>query len=259
MKIITCYKLVCDEQDIAIAGDRSLDVSKAEPKVNQFDLNAIEAGMQIAADVQDSTVTALCVGGQKYLDNSKVRKDVLSRGPDSLVLVIDESLQNALPHVSAQALAAASQKIGFDLIICGDGSGDLYAQQVGLLLGELLQVPTINAISKVVSVDSHQIVVERTLEDEVEVLAIPLPAVISVTADINVPKIPAMKAILSAAKKPANTYSAADIGFVTTSEVLAEMIAVKAPEQKQRSRIVIEGDGEEQIAEFVQQLKKAFN
>ena len=43
MKIITCYKCVPDEQDIAINNaDGSLDLSKADAKISQYDLNAIE-------------------------------------------------------------------------------------------------------------------------------------------------------------------------------------------------------------------------
>ena len=44
MKIITCYKCVPDEQDIAVNNaDGSLDFSKADAKISQYDLNAIEA------------------------------------------------------------------------------------------------------------------------------------------------------------------------------------------------------------------------
>ena len=43
MKIITCYKCVPDEQDIAVNNaDGSLDFSKADAKISQYDLNAIE-------------------------------------------------------------------------------------------------------------------------------------------------------------------------------------------------------------------------
>ncbi|MDY8772693.1 electron transfer flavoprotein, partial [Escherichia coli] len=59
-----------------------------------------------------------------------------------------------------------------------------------------------------------------------ETLSIPLPAVVAVSTDINSPQIPSMKAILGAAKKPV------------------------------RQRIVIEGDGEEQIAAFAENLRK---
>ncbi|MCP0723189.1 electron transfer flavoprotein, partial [Salmonella enterica subsp. enterica serovar Montevideo] len=80
------------------------------------------------------------VGG-KALTNAKGRKDVLSRGPDELIVVIDDQFEQALPQHTA-----AAQKSGFDLLICGDGSSDLYAQQVGLLVGEALNIPAINGV-----------------------------------------------------------------------------------------------------------------
>ena len=79
-----------------------------------------------------------------------MRKDVLSRGPHSLYMVQDAQLEHALPLDTAKALAATDfEKIGFDLLIFGEGSGDLYAQQVGLLVGEILQLPVINAVSAI--------------------------------------------------------------------------------------------------------------
>lgn len=257
MKILACYKLVPEEQDITIQSDGSLNTNKAEPKISQFDLNAVEAAVEIKAGVEGSSVIALSAGGIA-LDNTKARKDILSRGPDELNLVIDTSLEQALPHQSARALAAAAQKIGFDLIICGDGSGDLYAQQVGTLVGEYLKIPNINAVSKIITADGGKLTVERTLDDEIEVLEIPLPALISVTADINVPKIPAMKAILAAAKKPVKILSTADIGLTAPQE-LAKMLNTKAPEQTERKKIIIEGDGDEQIATFADHLRKVLN
>ncbi|SUG49554.1 Protein fixA [Salmonella enterica subsp. arizonae] len=76
---------------------------------------------QLKQQAGDAVVTAMSVGGQA-LTNAKGRKDVLSRGPDDLIVVIDEQFEQALPQQTAAALAAAAQKAGFDLIICGDGS-----------------------------------------------------------------------------------------------------------------------------------------
>ena len=78
---------------------------------------------------------------------------------------------------------------------------DLYAQQVSLLLGEMLHIPAINGVSKILSLVDNTLTVERALEDEIETLSIPLPAAIAVSTDINSPQIPSMKAILGAAKK----------------------------------------------------------
>ncbi|MBO0398483.1 electron transfer flavoprotein FixA [Aeromonas veronii] len=254
MKIITCYKFVPDEQDITInKADGSLDFSKADGKISQYDLNAIETACQLKQLSGEAQVVAMSVGG-KALTNAKGRKDVLSRGPDELIVVIDDQFEQALPQQTAIALAAAAQKSGFDLLICGDGSSDLYAQQVGLLVGETLNVPAINGVSKILSLTDSTLTVERELEDEVETLSIPLPAVISVSTDINTPQIPSMKAILGAAKKPVQVWSPADIGLNSMQAYSEQQVA--APKLRERQRVVIEGDGEEQIAVFVENLRK---
>ncbi|WP_330981837.1 MULTISPECIES: putative electron transfer flavoprotein FixA [Enterobacterales] len=253
MKIITCYKSVPDEQDIIIDTDGALDFSRAENKISQYDLNAIEAAVQLKAQDPACHVVAMSVGGSA-LNNVKGRKDVLSRGPDELVVVIDEQLEHALPHQTAAILAGAARKQGFDLILCGDGSADLYAQQVGLLVGEALSVPALNGIKRIISSSADALVVERELEDETETLTVSLPAVLCVTTDINAPQIPSMKAILSAAKKPVQVWTAAEAGVTEFAARSAQQIA--APKQKERLRVVIEGDGEEQIAAFAGHLRK---
>lgn len=252
MKIIVCCKVVPEEQDIVVESSRKIDISRTAAKISQYDLNAIECAMQLAG--KDGTVVALTVGPKKWLDNSKIRKDILSRGPASLEIVMDDALEGALPDVTANVLAAACKKIGFDLVLCGEGSGDLYAQQTGILLGELLDVPSINGISEV-KVDGGNVICERDLEQEVEVIEMPLPAVLSVTSDINVPKIPTMKAILGAAKKPSNVTNLAALQVDVTP--LATTVSVLAPEAGERLNKVVEGDGDEALAAFVEMLRKA--
>lgn len=73
MKIITCYKCVPDEQDIAINNaDGTLDFSKADSKISQYDLNAI-ASCQLKQQLGDAQVVAMSVGG-KALTNAKGAK-----------------------------------------------------------------------------------------------------------------------------------------------------------------------------------------
>lgn len=70
MKIITCFKLVPEEQDIVVTPEYTLNFDNADAKISQFDLNAIEAASQLATD--DDEIAALTVGGS-LLQNSKVR------------------------------------------------------------------------------------------------------------------------------------------------------------------------------------------
>ncbi len=254
MNIITCYKSVPDEQDITVnSADGSLDFSRANTKISQYDLNAIEAANQLRAQLDGIQITAMSVGG-KALTNAKARKDVLSRGADDLVVVVDDQFEASLPYQTAVALAAAATKNGYDLILCGDGSADLSSQQVSLLVGEILNIPAINGINKIVSLSNDSITVERELENEIETLTIPLPAVIAVSTDINTPQIPSMKAILGAAKKPVQQWSVTDLGLDAIDARSEQKVA--APKQKVRQRIIIEGDGDDQIAELAEHLRK---
>ena len=57
MKIITCFKLVPEEQDIVVTPEYTLNFDNADAKISQFDLNAIEAASQLATD--DDEIAAL--------------------------------------------------------------------------------------------------------------------------------------------------------------------------------------------------------
>lgn len=253
MNVVTCYKIVPEEQDIAVLPDRTLSLDKAEWKIGQYDLNAIEAGLQIVEEV-GGKVTALSVGA-KQLDNSKLKKGILSRGPQDLFLVVDNQLEGADTYQTAVTLAAAIGKTGaYDLVICGEGSSDLYAQQVGPQLGELLEIPVINAVSKIAA-DGNKVIVERTLEEEIEVLEITLPAVLCVTTDINLPRISTMKEILAASKKPVTQWTIADLG-IEASVKPTEILSTLASQQAERRGIVIEGDSEEEIQKLFNYLYK---
>ncbi|EJU3549399.1 electron transfer flavoprotein [Salmonella enterica] len=254
MKIITCFKLVPEEQDITVTPEHSLNFDRAEAKISQFDLNAIEAAAQLAGDGDE--IAALTVGGS-LLQNSKARKDVLSRGPDALFMVQDAQLEHALPKETALALASAAEKIGFDLLLFGEGSGDIYAQQVGLLTGELLKLPVINAVSHIQR-DGDKIIVERTLEEDVEIIELTLPAVLCVTSDINVPRIPSMKAILGAGKKAVTSWLASDIHWTPTTP-MAELVAISVPPQTERKHIILDNDSPEAITALADHLKKSLN
>lgn len=253
MNIIVCYKLSPDAEDIQALPDGSLNMLNAEWRIGQYDQMAIEAGAQLA-EAGSGTLTALSVG-PKELESSKARKAILSRGPGDLIQVIDEALRDADSHMTARALAGAIRKRGeYDLVLCGEGSADLYAQQVGAQLGQLLEVPTLNAVGKITP-NGKKVVVERMLEDEVEILEIELPAVFSVTTAINLPRIPGMKDILAAGKKPVTVWSLAYIEEAEPRRML-EAISTRAPKQADRKKIIREGESEAVVRALITDLRK---
>lgn len=257
MKLIACCKVVHDEQDITTRPDRTLATDNAGLKISLYDLNAIETAVEIATAQGDSRVTALTVGVSGMVENAKIKKDILSRGPDSLAIVSDEACHALYSTDTANVIAQAAKKIGFDLLVFGEGSGDLYAQQTGLAVGEYLGLPCVNAVNKI-TIDGDKVLVERDLENFTEELELTLPAVISVTSSINTPKLPSMKAILAANKKPVEKWSLADVGADISAPTVVQT-QVCAPEQSDRLGIILESDSDENIAIFAEHLRQAVN
>ena len=62
MKIAAAFKVVPDDQDIKVAGDRTLDYSKAKNTISVYDLNALEVAAQLAAEVEGSAAVAITAG-----------------------------------------------------------------------------------------------------------------------------------------------------------------------------------------------------
>lgn len=250
MKIIVCCKVVPNEEELQVLPSRELGFDGVPWKISQYDLNALESGKQMAAG--GGSMTALSIGGTEALGSSKIQKDILSRGPDSLKLVLDDGkpFQDSLQ--TAKAIAGAVRAAGeYDLVLCGMGSSDLYFQEVGVQVGALLGLPAVNNVTGIKPAGEGVVEVERTLENEVEVLEVPLPAVLSVSSEINVPSVPAMRDIMKAGKKPVEKLDCLDCG-----EASLRTLEQMAPEQQERRQELVEGDGEEAVDALVRFLKK---
>ncbi len=251
MKIVVSFKVVPDDQDIQVSGDGSLDFSKAHTIVSTFDVNAMEAAALLAAANEGSSVVGVTVGDKK-IDDSKLKKNVLARGVDELFMTADDACADMDAHATAAALAELVAKVGdYDLILCGDGSADNYAQQVDVQLAAKLGLPVVNGATKIEAGDGF-VTVERTLEDVVETVEVPLPAVVSVTPDAALPRIPGMKDILAAGKKPMNVV-AADGTYANAIEV----VDCKAPEQADRKLEIIDASEDGAIEKFAAAIKAA--
>ena len=225
MNIAVAVKVVPDDQDIAVAADRTLDYSKAHQVVSEYDLNAIEAAALLAEDA-GATLYAVSASNAKA-DDLKVKKSILSRGPAELCMIADDAFAFADARVTARALATLVRGIGeVDLVVCGDGSADMYAGQVDVQLAAELGMPVVNAVTSI------------KLEDGVAVVERTLPDVVAVTPECAYPRIAGMREILTAGKKPATVTSAADAGVDVSAAV--EIASVTAPEQAARKRQVFD-------------------
>lgn len=250
-KLLVCYKWVLDEQDIKIASDLSLDTGRAKYKISDYDKNAIEAAVQLA-EKHGVSVEALTFGTAAAKQSLK---DALSRGLDKVYWIGDEAAKQADAFVTANILAAAIKKIGpFDMILCGEGSSDSYSQQTASRLAVLLGIPAITFVQQLTVTDGHVIAV-RKLGDCTEEITVTGPVIISVLPEINKPRIPGLKQVMAAAKKPSEEIQMANLGLAAQQLVpKVSCVELKGYSMDRKKIIFKETNQADNVAKLVASL-----
>lgn len=254
MDIIVCLKQIVDLQQVRIKKETREPVLEGLPLIfGDMDRNALEEAVRLK-EKGEGKVIALSAGSPKLRDTIK---DALSRGADEAFILIDP-LFNALDSSrTAKVLAKGIQKIGkYDLVLLGEGSTDNYSGQVGARLTELLNLPAITYVRQLEHVNSKVRAV-RSMEGCFEVVETQLPALITVTSEINQPRIPSLSQILRASRKPVQEWKSADLGL--TAEELGEsdirVVSNLAP-VAQRKQVIFEGEVDKNITALIDSLLK---
>jgi electron transfer flavoprotein beta subunit len=215
MKIIACVKLIPDPEApiqhyrIDAMGRKMETVQGVQPVVNPFDENAVEAALQLK-ELHGGKVTALTVGSGV---SQEALKRALRMGADDAVQVVGENLQEPAPQATAYLLAKAIQKIGpYDLILCGRQAGDWDQGQVGAFVAECLSIPFLSFVKHIQMNRPGVLRVQRLSEDGYEVMELPMPCLLTVTNEINLPRLTTVAGVLRASKTKIPVWTVKDIG-----------------------------------------------
>lgn len=252
MNIIVCVKQIVDLKQIRIKRETREPILEGLPlALSDLDKNALEAAIRLKEALPPSPsgrgaggevkITVVSVSASPKL--KETMKEALAMGADEAVLVSDPAVAGNDPAANAALLAAAIKKVGdFDLILMGEGSADNYSGQIGPRVAELLGLPQVTYATGL-EVTGTTAKVTRNLDEEIEVVTTPLPAVVTVLSEINEPRIPALAQILRAGRKPVSEYKAADLGItaVGPAAALTQVQSNLAPAQE-RKNVLFEGD-----------------
>lgn len=243
MNIVVAMKQIPDLQQVRIKNRRPI-LEDVPLTFGNIDRNALEAGVLIKEQVGGS-VTVVAAGKEGLEDTVK---EALAAGADQAYLIIYDEREDMESSISAGLLAEAIKQLGSpDLVLFGEGSGDNYSSQVGSRVAELLDLPQVGYVERI-EVAEGKVLVTRSLEDGQEVLEVTLPAVLTVVADLNQPRIPSVTQILKAGKKPRKVMSAQELlGAVPTPKVTT--LSNLAPEIERKKIQVGSAD------ELVQKLR----
>jgi len=246
-RILVCLKQAVDVSQLKVdPSTRQLVTAGAPKKISDFDKNALEEAIKIREKNAGVEVFTLTVTSE---DAKAVLREGLAIGADKAYCVNDPAFQGVDTSGTAYILGEMVKKIGgFDLILCGDSSLDSFSGLVGSRMAELLNLPQITSVRKV-TVEGDSVVAERSLEDAVETVKARMPALVSVTREINQPRIPSLMMIMKASKKEIVTWSLKDLN-VPAEKISAKIEVLEALAPKmERKKIKITGETAQEIAE----------
>ena len=191
MNIVVCVKQVPDTTEIKIDPiTNTLIREGVDSIINPFDLYAIEEAVKIKESF-GGTVTAISMGPPQA---ETALREAVSLGVDNIILLSDRKFAGADTWATSLTLSAAIRKIGkVDLIFFGQQAIDGDTAQVGPGVAAHLDIEQVCFVSKIVSIENENVVLERLMEDGYDILRTKMPLALSVVKEINSPRLPSLR------------------------------------------------------------------
>ena len=254
MNIVVCVKYVPDAQAERTfnASDSTTDRVNVDGLLSELDEYAVEEALKIV-EAGEGEVTVLTIGPDEASD---AIKKALQMGADKGVHVIDDAIHGSDALATSLLLAKAIEKIGVpDLIVTGMSSTDGIMGVVPTMLAERLGLPAVTFASEL-TVGAGSVSARRDGDVASQTIEAALPALVSVTDQINEPRYPSFKGIMAAKKKPVEQWGLADLGIdpslVGLDAAWTTVVSfAKRPPRAQGQIVTDGGDGGTQLAEFL--------
>lgn len=258
MNIVVCVKQVPASNEARMDPVTNTVIREnVESILNPFDAFAVEEAVRLKARCDGSSVMAISMGVPSA---AQMLRGVIAVGSDQAMLLTDRAFAGADTWATANALASA---IGIlpqpDLILCGRMATDGDTAQVGPMLAEVLDIPHVTDVAEIVEAGEHSVVVRKLTDDGYQVLQVPLPALLSVTKEINVPRLPSIAGVLRGAEAEVQICSAAQLGVdparVGLAGSVTKVVRTMRPDHRVKSE-VLEGSVPEQTRALLERLRE---
>jgi electron transfer flavoprotein beta subunit len=241
MKILICLSNVPDTTTkVKFTGDNTaFDKAGVQWIINPWDELALTRALEIK-EASAGAITNITIATVGSADVEPTMRKGLAIGADDAIRV-DTDPKDAY-YVAAQLAEVAKD---FDIIISGIEASDYNGSAVGGMLAEFLNTPSVSSVSGM-EIEAGAIMVTREIDGGSEKVAVEAPFVAIVQKGITKePRIPAMRGIMMARKKPLKVVPAIDV------EALTEFANFELPTAKAACKMV----DAENVKELVDLLK----
>ena len=199
MRIIVCVKQVPDTQKVQVDPVTGVLIRNGiDTKMNPYDLYALETALRIK-EKTGAEIHVISMGP----DAAKaVLVESMAMGADEAWLLSDRRFAGADVLATSFTLAQGIKAIGdVDLILCGKQTTDGDTAQVGPAIGEVLNMPHVSWVRKLVDADDKGLVVQQEMMDSVADVRLNYPCLLTVEKGIFEPGLPSYLKMKEARKK----------------------------------------------------------
>jgi electron transfer flavoprotein beta subunit len=240
MKILVCVSNVPDTTTrIKLTTDQTaVDLANVQWILNPWDELALTRALELkeGSGGKIEKVTVITVGEKQA---EPTMRKALAIGADDAIRV------DAAPGDAFSVAHEVSQAVkdeNYDIILCGIESSDYNGSSMGGMLSEFLELPSVSSVSKL-EIEGDQVKVNREIPGGYEVVEPEVPFVAIVQKGITKePRIPSMRGIMMARKKPLKIVAA------TGAEPLTEFAAYEPPQPKAACKMIDAENADELVA-----------
>lgn len=259
-EIIVCIKQIPDPEHFSkISLDpatKTITRQGIPAVINPADKNALEEALRIRERYSGKVAVATMGPSQAR----RALEEALAMGADEAVLLCDTAFAEADTLATAYSLACNIRDMGtFDLILCGNETADSGTGQVGPQLAEFLGIPCVSNVKEIAVEQGMNLVVKQALERGYLKVKLGLPAVITVTKEINSPRLVTAFGIMEAAEKQIKGLCCTDfdvdpscIGRAGSPTEVLEPIELP----RRRKGEIMTGPPEEAVRKAVEKIKE---
>jgi electron transfer flavoprotein beta subunit len=257
IRVVVCIKQVPGTTEVKIDPQSNTLVKEGmECIVNPLDMYALEEGLRLK-ERYEGKVTALSMGPPQA---AEALREAIALGVDEALLLSDPAFEGSDTLATSYILAKAISKLGqFDLIICGRQTMDSDTGQVAPQLAEQLRLPFVAYVSQIEEIKEEYMQVQRMVEEGHQVMEMPLPGVISVVKEINVPRLPSLRGLMKSKQAKIPVWTAQELGIdmnkVGLSGSPTRIIKLFHP-QRARGGELLQGSPESQVEQLMERLRK---
>ena len=254
MKILVFIKQVPDTDDVKLdPRTGNLKREGVASIMNPLDANAIEAALGLK-EKHGGSVTAITMGPPQA---EEVLKRAVGMGCDDSILLSDRAFGGADTLATGYVLSRAAIKAGgYDLLLFGRHAVDAETAQTGPVVASFLDLPLVTMADSL-EVENGWAFCIRSLEDKVQRVKVKLPAVITVSKEINMPRFP--NVILALRKKPSTVWGCVELECDPTQVGISGSPSVTkrvvAPPKRNTDTKYLTGSDDEVVSSFVDLLE----